>query len=66
MGSWCLCIFGNNTILYAHNLTNRSMFGSLAWCLKEYPSLKDECDGIAFHYYHGTIEQTAFLKNESR
>lgn len=27
--------FGNNTILYAHNLTNRKMFGSLAWCLKE-------------------------------
>ena len=27
--------FGTNTILYAHNMTNRSMFGSLAWCLKE-------------------------------
>ena len=27
--------FGTNTILYAHNLTNRSMFGSLIWCLKE-------------------------------
>lgn len=27
--------FGNNTILYAHNLTNRKMFGSLAWCLKD-------------------------------
>ena len=27
--------FGNNTIIYAHNLTNRTMFGSLAWCLKE-------------------------------
>ena len=27
--------FGNNTIMYAHNLTNRSMFGSLIWCLKE-------------------------------
>ena len=26
--------FGTNTILYAHNLTNRKMFGSLAWCLK--------------------------------
>ena len=26
--------FGNNTILYAHNLTNRKMFGSLSWCLK--------------------------------
>ena len=27
--------FGTNTILYAHNLTNRKMFGSLIWCLKE-------------------------------
>lgn len=27
--------FGNNTIIYAHNLTNRTMFGSLVWCLKE-------------------------------
>lgn len=27
--------FGNNTILYAHNLINRSMFGSLIWCQKE-------------------------------
>lgn len=27
--------FGTNTILYGHNLINRKMFGSLAWCLKE-------------------------------
>lgn len=27
--------FGTNTIVYAHNLTNRKMFGSLVWCLKE-------------------------------
>ena len=27
--------FGNNTIIYGHNLTNRTMFGSLSWCLKE-------------------------------
>ena len=27
--------FGTNTILYAHNLTNRTMFGSLIWCLKD-------------------------------
>lgn len=27
--------FGTNTILYGHNMTNRTMFGSLAWCLKE-------------------------------
>lgn len=26
--------FGNNTIIYGHNLTNRKMFGSLVWCLK--------------------------------
>lgn len=27
--------FGNNTIIYAHNMTNRTMFGSLVWVLKE-------------------------------
>jgi len=27
--------FGTNTILYAHNMTNKTMFGSLTWCLKE-------------------------------
>ena len=27
--------FGSNTIIYGHNLTNRTMFGSLIWCQKE-------------------------------
>ena len=27
--------FGTNTIMYAHNMTNKTMFGSLTWCLKE-------------------------------
>lgn len=27
--------FGKNTIIYAHNMTNRTMFGSLVWTLKE-------------------------------
>ena len=27
--------FGTNTIMYAHNMTNRTMFGSLVWVLKE-------------------------------
>lgn len=27
--------FGTNTIIYAHNMTNKTMFGSLTWCLKE-------------------------------
>ncbi len=34
------------------------------WCLSQHPGLKDACDGIAFHYYEGTIEQTAFLKEK--
>ena len=27
--------FGTNTIIYAHNMTNKTMFGSLTWCLKD-------------------------------
>lgn len=27
--------YGKNTIIYAHNMNNRTMFGSLIWCLKE-------------------------------
>ena len=27
--------FNNNTIIYGHNLTNKSMFGSLTWALRE-------------------------------
>lgn len=27
--------FGNNTIIYGHNLTNKTMFGSLPWALKK-------------------------------
>ena len=46
---------------YDHNFNGASR---VDWCLKEYPSLKRECDGIAFHYYNGTIEQTAFLRKE--
>lgn len=34
--------FGTNTILYAHNLTNRTMFGSLVWCLKDSWYKKEE------------------------
>lgn len=36
----------------------------VAWCLKEYPNLQHECDGAAFHYYDGEVEQTAFLKRD--
>ena len=36
----------------------------VSWCLQEYPAMKDACTGIGFHYYSGTIEKTAFLKEQ--
>lgn len=29
------------------------------WLLDNYDDLKEACNGVGFHYYHGTIEQTA-------
>ena len=34
------------------------------WCLQEFPELQTACDGIAFHYYRGSIENTCFLKGK--
>ena len=44
---------------YDHNFSG---VNRVAWCLNEYPLLKEACDGAAFHYYRGSIEQTVFLK----
>ncbi len=44
---------------YDHNFSG---VNRVDWCFKEYPKLKEECAGVAFHYYRGSIEQTAFLK----
>lgn len=41
---------------------NFSGVDKVDWCLTEYPELSRDCDGVAFHYYDGNIEQTAFLK----
>ena len=34
--------FGNNTIIYGHNLINKTMFGSLTWCQRESWYTKEE------------------------
>lgn len=34
------------------------------WCFDEFPELEDACDGIAFHYYSGCIEETECLKQK--
>ena len=38
--------------------------GRVDWCFAEYPTLLNDCAGAAFHYYDGSIEQTAFLKEK--
>jgi sortase B len=44
--------FGNNTIIYAHNLTNRQLFGSLVWTLKSSWYKKDENQYIKLSTEH--------------
>ena len=38
--------------------------GRVKWCFDEYPDLINDCSGVAFHYYDGTIEDTVFLKEK--
>jgi glucosylceramidase len=47
--------------MYDHNFDGE---GRVDWSISQYPSLVNECDGIAFHYYSGTAEQTVYLKNK--
>lgn len=46
---------------YDHNFSG---IDRVDWCFGEYPELKTACDGVAFHYYSGSIEQTKFLKEK--
>jgi len=46
---------------YDHNFSG---VDRVDWCLKEFPELEKACDGVAFHYYSGNIEQTKFLKEK--
>ena len=34
------------------------------WSLRTISGLKRACNGLAFHYYDGTIEQTAYLREK--
>ena len=46
--------------MYDHsfNDTNRVL-----WALENCDGLSDDCDGVAFHYYGGAIEQTRIVKD---
>lgn len=47
--------------MYDHNFEGVQR---VEWSLQSYPELKELCDGIAFHYYGGVIEQTEYLKQK--
>ncbi|MBQ3550954.1 MAG: hypothetical protein IJA41_08260 [Clostridia bacterium] len=34
------------------------------WSLEKIAGLKEACNGVAFHYYDGSIEQTAYLRKK--
>lgn len=46
---------------YDHNFAGTDR---VLWCLDEHPEMAQTCDGIAFHYYDGAIEQTAVIKEK--
>lgn len=46
--------------MYDHNFNDVER---VKWSLENCKGLRDACDGIAFHYYAGCVEQTAFLKD---
>ena len=45
--------------MYDYNFDN---WVRVKWALDNHEGLKDACDGIAFHYYRGAIEQTLPLQ----
>ena len=51
-----------NTQIWMHD-HNFAHSDKVEWLLREFESLKNECNGVAFHYYSGNIEQTRYIKD---
>ena len=45
--------------MYDHNFSDTRR---VLWSLEHCDGLKEACDGVAFHYYSGTIEETRVVK----
>ena len=52
---------GLTTEIWFHD-HNFNLFRRVDWMLKEHPQLQKDCNGIAFHYYKGAIENTRLLQ----
>ena len=46
--------------MYDHNFNDTER---VIWSLKNCNGLSEDCDGVAFHYYSGSIEQTKAVKD---
>lgn len=47
--------------IHDHNFIDSK---EVLWTLKNCDKLSESCDGVAFHYYSGTIEETNIIKKE--
>ena len=47
--------------IWDHNFTG---VPRVRWALDRIDGLKDSCDGVAFHYYEGNVEETRVLREE--
>ena len=47
--------------MYDHNFADVSR---IQWSLRNCEGLREHCDGIAFHYYHGDLEDTRILREQ--
>lgn len=52
---------GLDTKIWMHD-HNFDDVDRVLWLLDNTENLKESCDGIAFHYYSGSVEQTAILR----
>lgn len=54
---------GISTEIWCHD-HNFAFANKVKWCFKEFPELAHACNGVAFHYYDGCIEETVCLKEK--
>lgn len=53
---------GLSTGIWINDHSFNEVTPRVLWQLGAYPELAGECDGVAFHYYAGSVEQTAVLR----
>ncbi len=54
---------GRDVKVFMHD-HNFSSWPKVLWQLDEYKELSEECDGVAFHYYSGAVEDIDFVKEK--